>query len=30
MLGEAADGFPSCKIVLEVQIAPIKRRRSFR
>ena len=30
MLGEAADSSPSCKMTLEVKIAPIKRRRSFR
>ena len=30
MLGEAADGSPSCKVMLQVTIEPIKRRRGFR
>ena len=30
MLGEAADSSPSCKVVLEVKIERIKRRRSWR
>jgi hypothetical protein len=30
MLGEAADGSPSCKVLLQVTIEPIKRRRGFR
>jgi hypothetical protein len=30
MLGEAADSSPACKVVLEVTIERIKRRRSFR
>jgi hypothetical protein len=30
MLGEAADGSPSRKAILQVTIEPIKRRRGFR
>ena len=30
MLGEAADGAPSCEITFRVKIEPIKRRRSWR
>jgi hypothetical protein len=30
MLGEAADGSPSCRAILQVKIEPIKRRRGFR
>jgi hypothetical protein len=30
MLGEAADSSPSCKVMLEVKIERIKRRRSWR
>jgi hypothetical protein len=30
MLGEAADGSPSCKLTLEVKIEPIKRKCGFR
>ena len=30
MMGEAADGAPSCKIAFEVTIELIKRRRGFR
>jgi hypothetical protein len=30
MLGEAADGSPSCKATIQVTVEPIKRRRGFR